>query len=528
MVDETPVEYRPRNGRIQQAMTDKSDLGLRDWIETLGNNDDFRIKIDRKTPSKYMTKNGPIEIKGHLETIEDDLIDEETIKELYGGGSYRVVLERRNPRGNFEYFKARTVTIPGKPNLKQYGIDEDDSTAGNASLQAQAMETMKQLIRNGGSNGGNPQQMAAMMQTMMQPVMVQLEASQKAQNELQARIAQKDSQLLQILAERGKVDPAQNQLLDKMWSSESGRLESLRAQHESELRMMRENHREDLKRLEQNNKDTINRLSDAHAREIDSLNRSYAGQIEAYKTSFETRIDGLKSEISRLERELNEKNSEVGELRAKKDKSIADQTMELASIHESLKNVFGGNDEDPPKWYERIATTVLDNPDAIKSLVGAGAPPPQPQAALPQPQAAQLPPPGQPFQIPGDSRVFIRDEVGNTREMTQQELQALQAEHEAAQAAQNGGVRPPNPGEVRVAIMFMENAIKNGTEPETFAESARSAIPADILRYIEAKGPDAFLDEMANQLEPSSPLRGQTGRNFVRKVSKYLLTGSTE
>ena len=331
---------------------------------------------------------------------------------------------------------------------------------------------------------------------------------------------------MQTLVESGKTDPGQSDLINKMWSSDSGRLESLRAQHESELRIMRENSREDIKRLEQNNKDALNRLEDAHKRELDSLSRSFQGQIEAYKTSYETRIDGLKSDSSRLERDLVSKESEVGELRAKKDKSIADQAMELAGIQESLTNVFGGGDDgEPQKWYEKMASVVMDNPDTIKQLVGSPVAPPTPQQALPDPNT---PPPGQPYQRPGDSEgVYVNDEAGNARRLSEAEVAQLQAQHAAATAAAEKEARKPNAQETKVAVTFMEAAIRNGTPPETFAESAKSAIPADILHYLESEGVDAFLSDVA-ELESSSPLRSQNGRNWIRKVAKYLLEGVTE
>jgi hypothetical protein len=367
--------------------------------------------------------------------------------------------------------------------------------------------------------------MLPMIQMMMAPVMAQLEASQTATRELQAQLAQKDTQLLQTLVESGKPDPAQSNLLDKMWGSESGRMESLRATHESELRVVRENSREDIKRLEQNNKDALNRLEDSHKRELDSRERAFSGQIEAYKTSYETRIDGLKSEISRLERDLISKESEVGELRAKKDKSIADQAMELAGIQESLGNVFGNKDDgEPEKWYEKVASVVMDNPDTIKNLVGVT----PPQQALPPAPQENLPPPGQPYQKEGDPEgVYMRDQTGAERRLSEAELDGLRAQHEAAVAAAEKESRKPNAQETKIAVTFIENAIRNGTDPQVFAESAKSVIPADLLRYLESEGVDSFLSDVA-QLESSSPLRSQNGRNWIRKVAKYLIEGVAE
>ena len=84
-----------------------------------------------------------------------------------------------------------------------------------------------------------------------------------------------------------------------------------------------------------------------------------------------------------------------------------------------------------------------------------------------------------------------------------------------------------NPADVLIAVNLLEGAIKNGTDPVTFAESARSMVPADILAAVKQLGVDAFLKSVA-KLEDGSPLATMGGRNFLRKVVKYLSDGTTE
>lgn len=520
--DDEPKAPPPAPRRnVRREMTEQAELSLKDWVESLGISDDFRIKITRKSPTRYMTDKGPIDIKGFIETV-DYLISEQDIRDLYGGGTYMITLENRDQNGSFRYFKTRNVTIPGEPNLKHLGINnqkDGGSSVEAQALSAQAMATMKELVDRK-NNGNSSAEIVGLLQTMISPITMQLQASQDAAKELQARIAEKDLQIMKILADQGKGDPEQSKLVERMWTTETGRLESIRAQHESELRVMRENHREDIKRLEQNHANAVAQIERAHEREIGNLQRAFDGQRDTMKMSYDSRIESLNREIDRLNQDMAAKSGELGELRAKKDMSIADKALEMSSIYESLGNMFGKGDEEPQKWYERLASVVVENPEMIKNIAGQVAPPAQlPPAQQQVAMQPQLPPPGTPFQVPGDNNVYVQDASGAVRQMNQEEIEQINA-------AMEEEARKPSAGEIKGAVMFMEAAIRNGTSPETFAESARSAIPADILRYIEAKGPDGFLDEMSQHLEPASPLRGQTGRNFVRKVAKYLLSGS--
>ena len=83
-------------------------------------------------------------------------------------------------------------------------------------------------------------------------------------------------------------------------------------------------------------------------------------------------------------------------------------------------------------------------------------------------------------------------------------------------------VRAPKPDEVKMAVTFMENAVRNGTEPEKFARGARNLVPGDVLSFIQRVGVDAFLDKV---VDASSPLASVRGRQFARAVAKILVQG---
>ena len=57
-----------------------------------------------------------------------------------------------------------------------------------------------------------------------------------------------------------------------------------------------------------------------------------------------------------------------------------------------------------------------------------------------------------------------------------------------------------------------------------FANSAKSMIPQNIIKYMESVGVDNFLNEVA-VLEQGSPLRNQAGRLYMKEVAKFLLEG---
>jgi hypothetical protein len=308
---------------------------------------------------------------------------------------------------------------------------------------------------------------------------------------------------------------------------------------ESELRQSRAFHAEEITRLREQGRDDLRDRTRGHERELKAVEDSARAQIDSIKISYEARIDGLKHEVSRLMSDLDAAKKEVAELRSKKDKSLTEQAKEIVSVQEAFKSLgVGGtgkdedDDSDKP-WYERMATRVMENPGAIGELIGGVRQnvAPSPTAPTEQPQ---LPPPGQPFQAP-DGQVYVQRPDGKVQRLSPAAGRALAAgispavrkKAAAAKAAVEGGAvapRPPDAMELTMAVKFMEAASSNGTKPEDFAATARTAISADILAYVEKAGVDEILN--AANLDPTSPLRTQAGRNWARAVARILLEGA--
>lgn len=509
----------PASTTVVRQMAESTDQDLRTWIESLGAGDSIEIKVYRTEPERY--KN--MSIKGYLCTYNEP-ITEERIADDYGGGKYQLKIRRPDKNGSMQYFKHKTVNLPGPPKIDQYD-DRQESASARASedptLASQALDTMRGLLDDVKKGNGNSGLDVNLIRTLMEPVQAQIEQMRDANHSLQEALAQKETRMLELLTQKPDTSRS-DALLEKVWDSESRRIEALRENHDSEIRQLRENHREDIKRLEARHENDIRDRERSREREIENLQRSLQTQVDSNKIAYESRIDGLKSEIERLNRELTEAKTEMGELRARKEKSLTDQAAEIIQIQDAFKSLGigggSGDEEDNRKWYEKLASTIVENPEAIGQLLGAK-PPEDPSAQQQQLPQQAMPPVGMPFEAP-DGNVYVRQADNSLVP-----YQPPRKKKAAKKAPEKPGVRAPDAGEVAIAIKFIEGAAANGTDPEVFANSFRSSIPAEILAYIEEQGVDEFMDKVA-KLEPNSPLRTQAGRNFVRSVGKCLLQGT--
>jgi hypothetical protein len=389
--------------------------------------------------------------------------------------------------------------------------------------------------RSRGNNGGFDYHA---MSVLNAPLIAQLEAAQELVRDLQNRVIDQ--------ASAKPTDPFRDRILEKMVDGESARIEALRQQFESEMRQLRENHHAEIKMIREQHRDDMKQQDRRHEREIDMMRHSYEGQVKSNDVAYGTRTDGLKSEVDRLNRELTESRAELATLRAKKDQTLPEKADELIKVKEALSGLGGDGDDSDKPWYERILAAAGNSEAALKlieKVTGGGGEPTAEEQQM-------LPPVGMPFQGP-DGNVYVRNPDNSVTQVDmaaqqrrarvaqiraarkQQQAQAGQAQAQpAAPGAEPGEgeeepARPPDPGEVAIAINFMENALKNNTDPAQFAATARNLIPGDILRFIAHVGVDDFLNKVAN-LEPGSPLTTQTGRNFARAVAKQLLEGVSE
>ena len=515
---------------VRRAVSVGEEEDLRTWAEGVGHQE-LQFTVRRLSPKYYKG----ILTEGTLATY-DEPVYEDTIREQHGGGNFQVIVKKKNLKGGWQYFTTRTIKIPGNPKIDSLLTTEEaaekiatplEGGGPMGGLASQAMSSMQRQLereqeradRARQSEGGafNPQMLAS----LQAPLLAQIEG-------IQRQMAAKDAQILQLLTAKPDAPPPggtfQDKILGNMLENESVRLESMRSRHESEVRQLKEGFRQDLDRVHETAKEELRIRERQHERELDMLKETSKNTADTQKTSMDMRIDSLKSEIARLTGELAAAKLEVAELRAKKDKSLPEQADEIMRVQEAFKSlgVGGAKDEDDDSdkpWYERMAGRVLENPEAIGQMLGGvrGAIAPAAQ----QQQQPQLPPVGQPFQTP-DGQVYVSRPDGKVQRLNPAK-RAKAAAAAAAVVAAKTGPRPPDATELALAIQFMESAAANGTPPEAFAASARSAIPGEIFAYLEKVGVDELLNN-AN-LDPGSVLRTQSGRNWSRAVVRILLTG---
>ena len=537
----TKVKVSER-GSIAHQMDQREDADLRDWLDSLAVDGEVKVGITRKRP--LLGPHGE-NISGALETV-DGRIDEDYIRETWGGGEFSLkIYVPRGPAGQWKYFRGRTVKIAGAPKMHGQALTNGSTAAvavpmhADDGLAERAFQTMER-------NAERAQQRAERLEeqqrrtpppgldvdalrTLNQPFVAQMEAAQQTIAHLQQ----------QLIAQANKAPPRdefRDRLMERMIDGESSRIEALRAQYEGRIDKLKDNHEDQIKRLEDRHVDEIKRLESRHERELRLAEKTVDGQTKNLDVAFQARLEALKESNARLERELTAAGAKVATLEARKDQSIGDKADELIKIKEALDGI-GGGDEKDQAWYEKLIGAVGNSEAAVNLInkISGGAPEQQQQQSFPPQQ--QLPPPGIPF-TNGDGNVYVRDAQGNVVVVDQtamRQQRALQAarkkkrsELEVAEASDQPGYtgRAPDAGEMKIAVSFMEAALRNGTTPEQFGATARNMVPSDILDYLHGVGIEQFLD--GAKLESGSPLTTMRGRQFVRAVAKFLSGGGAD
>ena len=106
---EAHVESIEGEGRIAQAVE------LRDYLEQWNSDGELKINILRKAPT--VGANGE-RIGGSLETVEDK-IDEDYIREMWGGGKFTVTINAGRSNGQFKMVRRFQLEIAGPPKRGQ-------------------------------------------------------------------------------------------------------------------------------------------------------------------------------------------------------------------------------------------------------------------------------------------------------------------------------------------------------------------------------------------------------------------------
>ena len=499
----------PGASKVLQQMHNNEDRNLKDWLEEIAPGGAIRVKVTRQHPKMWKGLN----VGGNLATYTQR-IDEDWIRDHHGGGDFYLIVQKPKPSGaGWQYAGGRVLNIAGDPRTDDVYRDKSDAAPNQAASPASGivdralgslerqLEREQQRQQQHVSHGPDTETMRMMMGPM-----------QKQVDQMSAMLREKDAQLMD--AQRAKPaerDEFRDKMLDKLLDGDSARINALRSQYESELRQVK-----------QSAMDNESRLRDSFDRDKLSITMSHERELNALKSAYDMRVAGqevganasrtlMDGEIRRLQADLSEAKSELASLRLKKDKTILEQASEFAAIKEAIGEISGDDPKEKSSW-EKIAEVASNLPIVQNALtkMGGGGEQQQPQP----PQAPQAPP---------RSRLLTGPDGNLYRQLPDGQVQLVRRR---AQAARPGSVPAPAPeipaATIKIAVDFLESAFRGDQDPVQVATSVRSMIPAEVLSAIREHKIDGFLDNVA-KLDGTSPLSGQAGRNWTRKLGKALL-----
>lgn len=484
--------------RAAKEILEEKDQTLKEYLESLSSGENsIRIHLHRLVPRNWKGHN----IAGKTDVYEEP-IDEETIKEQWGGGQYQLKIQMPSSDGKWKFVAHKNIKIAGDPIIRSL-VGEEDSPANSSPVVSEdagvakaALQMVKEMSSRPQGDGG----MSAAISIMQR----QLETMQNELRRKEERLAQPSTA---------------DKLVEKMIDSESTRIEAIRMQHQSEINAIRERNASDLDRIHAMYQTQINTLIESHKREIAGLAQSNMFQLDMLKNSHQMMDEAHKRENNHLNRELTAAKTELERLRGEKVKTPFEMLNEVTKLKDAFQILTPeaeAGEAQPTSAVERILTGALAPLiEGIGSRIaeGPGVPGAAPQRQMTeQEQVEAALPVNQPVKLP-DGRVVVRKEDGSIHQVQRKKKPTVEVK--------GGSNVVLDPKELTIAIRFMENSI--GTDPKVFAASVRNMIPVSVQTALarDSKGVDHFLDEVAN-LEPGSKLSSQTGRDWVREVVKHL------
>lgn len=545
-IDIDESEKPKRESSLNKQLREESEQSILDYLQELAAESPIKVTVIREWPKTWEGKSG---VAGTLDT-HDEPLSEEDIKELYGGGKYKLMIRAPNAKGSFVYKTSKRLTIAGEPKLDGLitstasSVKEDSpSLARDALRMAQVQaERAEQRAERAEQRRARPQEDGALQLLMEELRTSRMDSAEKDRRILEfvagrqddsresgtlqlvmeelrsarAESSEKDRRFMEMMTSRSQGSSAAEMLLGKAIEGESVRIQAMQTQHDSELRMRGDMHRAEIDRLHARYEEIARRQEETHKREIDNLRQSVENQISTLKMSYEGQIAGYQREITRQDRELSAAKAEAAELRSRKERGLLESVTEMASLKEALESFAGGGDKkEEGSAIERIIQSVVGSSlaEGIAARLAGG---PESMGMVQNPSPEPEMPVNQPVRTP-DGRVLVRQEDGRILELRQKARQP-QPTGEA--------VKGPSEDDLAIILPFMEGSLASDTNPEEFVRTARSlapgAVSGPVKQLIQAQGADAFL-ELVAQVRPESPLLQQHGKNWTRKVAAILL-----
>jgi cell division protein FtsB len=524
---EISKKVAPKMSRPMHEIRLGEDQALKDYLDLLGPDGSIRVRIVRDTPRTIRVNGRDYSTHGHLDTV-NECVDEEYLSREYGGGTYNLTItsRRKSEGGSFKYAGHRQIVVAGDPKIEK--LPTNATQPATAPAQAPSGEPlMKEVV------GLLKDELSHAREVKPEGISpaVQLLIDQMRED---ARRRDRDlEQLRRDLAVAQNQKPPEDTFKDKLLSSlvdgESGRIVSIRAQHESELRSVKEGHLQEIRLIEDRHDRAVKQMQQSHELMLASLKASYEREIAALNTSHQVTaaattttssvtITTLNADIKRLEREVDTLRAENKDLRDRKDKPLLEQLKEM----KTLKDAFSEDGDGDSSTADKVIAAVPAAIESIGGLIQMG----RGQAAQLQPGAAQQPQ----AQQPAKPRVAIHPKTGER--FVQRGNQIIPAKPKPKLITTDAGEQIEVPKiegpTLALIITMLEAAFGRDEDPAIIAQTSRAQIPPDILAWIQqhhtdqVSGVDLFMSKVA-KLPGTSPLASQLGRVWLRKVGAALI-----
>ena len=504
-------ERQVERSAVLASINRSEELSIKEFLDQIGTDAVFRIAVHRKEPQEVRGPNGKmIRTEGHLKTYEG-AVDETMLARHHGGGKYQLKIHRPTKTGSFQFFTSRTVTIAGDPNLDDPCLNITPAPAApvapvassppeNATMVKEVFGLMRDQLERQDARNNRPVEPRGVDPA----IQATLEMLRDALKTRDAELAALRQELTVVRNTPPPKDELKEKLLGSLVDGESGRITSIRVTHESEIRQLKEQARDDEKRINDRFDRMIADMKASHERELTMIKMSHETTVTALRTSHETSLKLVESEVKRLERDNAELREDVKELRAKKEKTILEQVKEI----EVIKDAFGVDGDAEKSTVDKIIESIPMAVEVGKEMLSKKGP-----------QAQQQPVPQRPgfYRTPAGDQFFLRPD-GNLVPVKKKKT----APEPAPTAPGEPALPQIDPGQIAMAIGYLERAYAGNQVPEVVAQSARPMVPAEILSAISEHGVDTFLSKIA-KLPGNSPLATQSGKNWVRKLGKALV-----
>lgn len=522
-----PPAAEPPSAVMKQIALEE-ERSLKEWLDTIGTQGAFRVSVARTEP-KYVNVRGRGQVKcdGFLRSY-DHVISEEDIQRDWGGGNFQVKVMRPGKNGgSMQYQRGlhRSLQIAGDPSTDNLPgganttvpTDQPAVAPENATVTKELASLVKEMVHD--RDRGEQQR-------GIDPAIKMLLDQQREQlAEVRNQMATREREMAELRREASAAppgDPLKDQILSSMIQGRDGQVEAIKVRTESELRMAKESAIQEVKRLEdrhdreiaamrQSHEQTMATLKSSYDREIAAMRHSAEVALTATKATFDVQVHTLNAEVKRLERDVAELRTDNRELRERKEKGILEQLTEMKKI----KEAFGGDEEESSTMDKVMAAAP-----ALIEQVGRAIASKQAGAAPAQAQAPAVQGPPQIYRSANGQRVILQ---GGKAIPIVRKPKVVKTDDGTAVVAP---VVEPN--QVAMLVSYLEGAYKGGQDPGIVAQSGRSHVPEEVLKWIrendneQVSGVDLFMRRVAN-LSSTSPLSTQSGRNWLRKVGKELV-----